>query len=342
MKRMLALLVIGFTVLSLVACGGSNSSRDRIMYKKVNLEKYVNLVDYKSITVDTSSDKYKEIYEDVISTDIENNEFYVKKTEGTVADGDVVNIDYVGKKDGVAFDGGTAQNYDLEIGSNSFIAGFESGLIGAEIGKSIDLNLTFPENYGNDELNGAAVVFTVNVNYVKTDEKLEPKDYYGELKFKSLEEYENDVKDRAIENFLAEAIVENSEVKKYPEDDKEFLTEQMTDYFTKQLSSYYNITLESYLTQNDMTRESFDLTLTEEQVYPLMDQIMPMYAILDNEHIEITSDDINAKIDELVSQYDSGSVTADVLKEFYGEYYFENLVASEKAVEIVKNNAKIK
>ena len=81
--------------------------------------------------------------------------------------GDIVNIDYVGKKDGVAFDGGTAEGYDLGLGSGTFIPGFEDGLVGTKKGDVVDLNLTFPEEYHSEELAGQDVVFTVTVNEVK-------------------------------------------------------------------------------------------------------------------------------------------------------------------------------
>lgn len=87
-------------------------------------------------------------------------------TDRAVVEGDTVIIDYVGKKDGVAFDGGTAQNADLTIGSGSYIDGFEDGLIGVMPGETVDLNLTFPESYSNADLAGAKVVFTVTVNYI--------------------------------------------------------------------------------------------------------------------------------------------------------------------------------
>lgn len=81
--------------------------------------------------------------------------------------GDIVNIDYVGKKDGVAFDGGTAEGYDLGLGSGTFIDGFEDGLVGTKKGDTVDLNLTFPEEYHSEDLAGQDVVFTVTVNEVK-------------------------------------------------------------------------------------------------------------------------------------------------------------------------------
>ena len=138
---------------------------------KSSLSKYIDLGEYKGIEVDTSSDGFGVYYDNQISSDVANYDLYVRKTEGRVEDGDTANIDYVGKKDGVAFDGGTADGYDLVIGSGSFIDGFEDGLIGAEIGSTVDLNLEFPDDYQSEELAGKAVVFTVTVNYVKTDEE---------------------------------------------------------------------------------------------------------------------------------------------------------------------------
>ena len=147
MKRIISLLLVMVSLLTLCSCG----SKDRELYN-VNLNKYVELADYKGLKVDTKSDEFKQNYEQRIASDIENNQLYKQKTDGKVEKGDVANINYVGKKDGVAFQGGTADNYDLEIGSKSFIDGFEDGLIGVSIGSTVDLNLTFPQNYGNEEL----------------------------------------------------------------------------------------------------------------------------------------------------------------------------------------------
>ena len=97
---------------------------------------------------------------------------YTEEAEDAIKDGDTANIDYEGKKDGVAFDGGTAQAQDLVIGSGAFIDGFESGLVGHKKGETVDLNLTFPEDYGNEELAGQDVVFTVKINSVTRQREL--------------------------------------------------------------------------------------------------------------------------------------------------------------------------
>ena len=98
---------------------------------------------------------------------------YEVSDKKTVESGDVVNIDYVGKIDGEEFSGGSATGQHLKIGSGSFIDGFEDGLIGKNVGETVDLNLTFPEDYSNNtDLAGKAVVFTVTINSIDTEKEM--------------------------------------------------------------------------------------------------------------------------------------------------------------------------
>ena len=106
MKRILSLALV---MLSLLLCLTGCGEKDRIMYKNAKLTDFVELAKYKDIKIDTKSDEFKKMYDDVIAGDVKDYDLYVKKTEGKVADGDTVNIDYEGKKDGVAFEGGTAK-----------------------------------------------------------------------------------------------------------------------------------------------------------------------------------------------------------------------------------------
>lgn len=101
-----------------------------------------------------------------INTELTQDPDVVEVTDRAVQEGDTVNIDYTGTKDGVAFDGGSATGYNLVIGSNSFIEGFEAGLIGHSIGEDVKLDLTFPKDYNNADLAGAAVVFDVKINSI--------------------------------------------------------------------------------------------------------------------------------------------------------------------------------
>ena len=338
MKRIVSLLLVALMVFGFAGCGKENT---RIMYNSADLSKAVKLTDYKNITVDTSSKEFEEMYNDVIISDIQNNELYAVKEEGEIAEGDIANIDYEGKKNGVAFEGGTATGYDLEIGSGSFIDGFEDGLIGVSVGETVDLNLTFPENYQSADLAGQAVVFTVKVNSAKTMSGVGPEQIYEELGFKSVKEYEENVKDTAIKNYLYNELIENSKVNSYPEEDAEFLKDQIISMFETQLTSY-GMTLESYISQNNMTNDDFDKYVLENETYPMIDETMPLYAVLDKENVTVTQDDIDNKIAEIIKEQGDDSITAEELKEYYGEFYFENMAARDKALEIMKENAKIK
>lgn len=121
----------------------------------LNVADYVTLGEYKGLEVSVEapsvSDESVQSYIDYV---LQNNPSLEEVTGRPVQEGDVVNIDYVGKIDGVAFDGGTAEGYDLEIGSGSFIDGFEDGLIGAEVGETRDVQTTFPEDYRSAEVAG--------------------------------------------------------------------------------------------------------------------------------------------------------------------------------------------
>ncbi|MBQ7096359.1 MAG: trigger factor [Clostridia bacterium] len=168
MKKIALFLALTLTAALLFGC----SSKGPATFKEADPDQYLTLGEYKGLTytkADTSVSEYQlQVALNKLLYDAGYGTLSDKKiTKGKVQIGDTANIDYKGVKDGVAFEGGTAQGQDLNIGSGSFIAGFEEGLVGVEVGETVDLDLTFPENYGNAELAGQAVVFTVKVNYIK-------------------------------------------------------------------------------------------------------------------------------------------------------------------------------
>lgn len=335
MKRIISVMLAVLTAVMFAGCGKNGA---RVLYND-KLSKYIKLGDYKNIPVDTKSDTFKEFYDDVLSSDISTNDLYVRKTEGTVASGDTVNIDYEGKKDGVAFDGGTAQGYNLTIGSGSFIDGFEDGLIGKKIGDTVDLNLTFPEDYQSTDLAGKAVVFTVKINYVKTDEERKPEEYYKELGFDSLDDYTSDVTERAAKDYLLDTIKANSEIKDYPEKDTETIYNAYKNMVDTNIQGQYGVDLATYLSYNNQTEEDFKSSITDGQIKPLMEEQMVLYAVLDKEKIGLTDKDIQYQINETVKNYDG--VSEDKIKEFYGDYYFEYLAVNQKVLDFLYVNADI-
>lgn len=178
-KKLIALVTSVLLTGIFTGCGKSED----LTLKDMDVDKYVTLGEYKGLEVTMTP----------VSVDEEELEYYMSDfyigglayatgveiddgiTDRAVEPGDTVFIDYVGKKDDVAFDGGTAEGYYLNIGSGQFIDGFEDGLVGVMPGETVDLNLTFPSSYGNAELAGADVVFTVTVNYIH------PEGYKDEL-----------------------------------------------------------------------------------------------------------------------------------------------------------------
>ena len=338
MKRILSVLIVCLILVStLTACGS-----DTILFNGVKFSKYVDLGEYKGIEVDTSSDLLKGYYDDEILGDIASKNLYVKITEGKVKEGDTVYIDYVGKKDGVAFQGGTAENYPLTIGSNSFIDGFEDGLIGVEIGSTVDLNLKFPKDYGNEELNGAAVVFTVKVNYVSTTEERKPEEYYSEIGFKTLKDYEDDVWVRAIKQYLIETLKKDSKIKGYPEDDIDLVFEFMKKGADISLKNQYNVDLETYLSAMGSNLEAYKENAVEKQIKPDMDISLLYYYILDKENIDLTKKMVDDRITEEAKTISDEEDFRDRLIEYYGEYYFETMIAKDLALDFMYDNAKIK
>lgn len=342
MKRIVS---FGIAVIIFAAvCIGCSGKKDRVLYNEADLSEIVKLGEYKNLPVDTSSETFKEFYQDVLESDVNNNDFfsYNEVSDGKIEEGDIANIDYAGKKDGVAFQGGTDKGYDLEIGSGSFIDGFEDGLIGAAAGETVVLNLTFPESYSSAELAGEDVVFTVKVNSIKRKTVQTPEEYYSKLGFKSVSEYNSDAEKRAVENYLVQTIVANSEIKEYPQADIDIIYSATKNAVEMHLKEQYNTDFASYLSSAGQTEAQYKENLTSKQIKPATEVQMVLYAILDAENIPIPQEEIDRKIDEVVQGVNNSSVTADTVKSVYGEYYFEEMIVTEKVMDFVYKNAEIK
>ena len=231
----------------------------------------VTLGDYKGVDVEVHD---VNVTDDEVQSYVDSLVSYnpvMKEVDRAAKDGDTVNIDYVGKKDGVAFEGGTAQDYDLTLGSGTFIDGFESGLIGVKKGDKVDLNLTFPEQYGNADLAGQAVVFEVTVNAVKesTDAKLNDEwvenysggdqttvaEFLDETKKEMQEQREQS--EHTIElNSLISTVMENANFEVNPEA-IEYEAQKMMQSSQQSLAQY-GIDLDSYLSMVGMTKEDYE------------------------------------------------------------------------------------
>ncbi len=333
MKKLLSVILI-VVLISSFTCGCSDDF-ERILYEDTDFSKYVEVAQYKGVEIDTQSEKYAEFYSEVIMMDTINNEFYkdTDLNEGKVEEGDVANIDFTGKINGVAFEGGSAKNYDLEIGSNSLIPGFEEGLVGAEIGKNVDLNLTFPKDYGDEEFAGKAVVFTVTVNFVTRRIFEKPEDYFSKLNFKSVGDYNKDVRTRAIQNYLFDEVVTNSKIKGYPEKELNTLFEMSK----KMVKLDYQVEFKDYLKTIGATEEEYK----NNQVKPLMDAQLVLYAILDKEGMEFPLEKIDDKINKDFEKMQDVFESKEELIDIYGAYYEEDAVF-EMVMDFIYKKAKLK
>lgn len=343
-KGISAILLAGIMVLGMTGCGNS---------KAKSYSKYVELGEYKGI-------KYTKTVEEVTDQQVDDKmtaflNGLAEKTEVTdraVEDGDIVNIDYVGKKDGEAFEGGSADGYDLTIGSKSFIDGFETGLIGHNIGETVDLDLTFPEDYKSEELKGQEVTFTVTINSITvkvqpelTDELVKENSDFDSVKAykdsirKDLETANENKANQQVDMDIFNAAVAACKVSGYDEKEVKAVIDDQFKKFNEQAEQYkaYGFTYEDVLaTAGFETEEDLKEGLAE-FAKNYLNQKMVLYCIADKEGIKATSEETDKIAEEYMKQY--GIKTKEEVYEFYGEEFFEMAVLTDKVIALLKENA---
>lgn len=342
MKRFLATgMAVVLTVSMLAGCG---SSTDEKSLSSIDLEKYVTSIgEYKGMELTGTkleiTDEYLESYIDYM---LENSKEPHPVEGRAVQDGDVVNIDYEGKKDGVAFEGGTAQGQDLEIGSGKFIEGFEEGLIGANVGDTVDLNLTFPDPYHNEELAGAAVVFTVTVNSISELIRPELTDEY--VKSLGMEDCQN------VEQFydVVRQSLEDSATANYENELKTQITDQLMEicefseevpeglfqYYKEQIqTNFSNIAATAGMEVTDYVLQYFGMT--EDQYETEVEngaansarQAMACALIAKKEGITVTDEELKEKAEENYANFGYETLE-DYMKEGNPEDYRDYLLTT--------------
>lgn len=346
-KKSLLLVLILIMALAFTGCGGSsgstsddeskgntggNNSGDTslddstVVSEFSDWSEYLNLGVYEELVLNQPDLRVTDgDIDDAINASLELTATNEQIKKGKVKDGDTVNIDYEGKKDGVAFDGGTAQGYDLTIGSKKFIDGFESGLIGVEVGKTVDLNLTFPETFGNTELAGQDVVFTVKVNYINGEKKLpELTDEWvannSSGGSKTVEEYRNEIKEQIeksnqekieseLKDQMVEALLIIGGVSSYPDDLVKKYRDQ-TDETTKSYAESYQMEVEDFIsTYYGMTEEEYeeeaDKTAKESAARKMIYETIAL-----RENLTYTQGDLNKKELEIAQRYGYDDISA--------------------------------
>lgn len=281
------------------------------------LEPEVKLGEYKKL--DVKKDKVtvtkKEVAEKIDSLLKEYAELVVKEDGESVEDGDVAIIDFEGFKDGVAFDGGKGENYSLEIGSNTFIPGFEDGVKGMKKGEEKDLELTFPEDYGVDDLAGKKVTFKVKVNEIK--KKVIPeldKDFFEdlgmedvtnkeELEAKMKEEIKAEKEKNAESKYVDELLEAATENMSCDIDDEIVLAEAENMYqdFLERMKMQ-GLTEEIYLQYANTTKKDIIDHMKEEALKRLKNSYL-LNAIIKEEKIEADVEEAKKEIEEMAKKY---------------------------------------
>lgn len=339
-----AIILAGIMVLGMTGCGNS---------KAKSYSKYVELGEYKGI-------KYTKTVEEVTDKQVDDKmtafiNGLAKKTEITdraVEDGDIVNIDFVGKKDGEEFEGGSAEGYDLTIGSKSFIDGFESGLIGHNIGETVDLNLTFPDDYQSEDLKGQEVVFTVTINSITVKENPELTDdlVKENSDFDSIKAYKDSIRkdletanekkaEQQVDMDIFNAAVATCKFSGYDEKEVKAVIDEQFKKFKEQAEQYkaYGFTYEDVLTEAGFETEDDLKEGLAEFAKNYLNQKMALYCIADKEGIKVTSDETDKMVKEYMDQYNIK--TKEEVYDFYGEEYFEMAVMTDKVIAMLKENA---
>ena len=337
-----ALLLAGTMLLSMTGCGNQTAK---------SYAKHVKLGQYKGIeyTLDIA-----EVTDDDIQNKIDsflNGLEKEKVTDRAVKNDDVVNIDYKGTMNGEEFEGGSAEGYDLTIGSGSFIEGFESGLVGHNIGETVSLDLKFPESYPNDpDKAGKDVNFSVKINSISvtptlTDSLVKDNTDYDTIdayKASIKEDLEDENKNTAESNAKQDVfkkVVANAEIDGYDEAEVKRLVDEQFKNFKQTAESYqsYGYGYEDVLSMYGYTSEDELKKGITDYVKDYMNQKMVIYAIAEVEGIKVTSEETDAKVKEVMDMYQVK--TKEEVYDYFGDDYFDVTVLSDKVMDFLMENA---
>lgn len=326
-----------------------NTSGEKRLLKDVDTTQYVELGEYKNIPVTVKKAAVDDKEVDAMALD-----FYLKNVteenggikDREVQEGDTINLDYCGKLDGVAFAGGTAQGATLEIGSGTFIDGFEEQLIGTKPGDTPALNLTFPEGYRNEELAGKDVIFEVTVNYimptemeddvVKNMELDEFSDVAGLKQYvrEYLELTAENERENAIQSEVLNYVMNNFQIKEIPQD----LLENYRGNIEKsvnEMAGEYGVDNDTYCSYYyGMTYSAF----LEDYAPKAVKQNLICQAIANAEGLNLSDEELDQMLQTYAAQ--GGTTVEEMLsgadKEDYREYFM-----FQSVIEFLSENAKI-
>lgn len=330
----------------LTGCGAADSGN----LSQMRVERYVTLGEYKGLAVSVSAAKVDELQWSQYVANLFNSLVTAENggiTDRAVEIGDTVNIDYVGKRDDVAFSGGTANGALLTIGSGKFIDGFEDGLIGVTPGETVDLDLTFPVYYDNAELAGQAVVFTVTLNFIlpaeMTDEVVAGSgnssysnvDELNQYAYDFLYAYAQSNYENQLENQIVNVFLSSCTFSDIPDSLMERYRENILQSI-ESTASYYGLSADDYISYvYQMDQETFLDTYAENSAQ----QSIAFQAVANAEGLNVSDEELEENLSMYAIQ--AGYLTVDDFigeldREEYREYFM-----FEKVLQFLKDNAAI-
>lgn len=329
----------------------SASKEDGVVFTAIVYTKpEVKISDYKGLICEKpNSTVNKDDVEEYLNREREKHSRINPVTDRAVKDGDLVNINFEGFIDGVAFEGGKGENYDLEIGSKTFIDTFEEQIIGKNIGDEFDVNVTFPENYGKEDLASKPAVFKVKINEI--NEKILPElnDEFVQdtTEFESLKDYKKEIKsklttmkkdeaDKKMKETILEALIEKVEVT-IPSAMIELEIDQKINEFRNGIGAQ-GLTLESYLNYMGQSlenmREAYRI-ICEKQVKGRL----ALEAVAEEEKIKVSEKDIDAELTRIAEAY---HIDREKIESIFGEKEKENIIKdlkTQKALDFLVKNS---
>ena len=280
----------------------------------------------------------------------EHNSRLITVDDRPVENGDITVIDFVGSVDGVEFEGGKAENHELTIGSNTFIPGFEDQIIGMKIDEVKDIKVKFPDEYFSKDLAGKDAVFKVTLHEIKKKELPELDDEFAKdvSEFDTLDELKASIKEK-LETENADRTkyeTEDAVIKAVCEEAKLDIPDGMVDLELdnmikdmEQRLAYQGLKFDQYLQMMGKTEEEFRKE-SEPQAIEGIKSRLALEAIIEKEKIEATDKEVEEKLEEMAKSYGK---TADELKDNENiKEYIKNGITSEKAIDFLVKNAKIK
>jgi len=313
----------------------------------------VKLGEYKGIEVDkidyTVSDE--DVDNDIKATQMKNARL-ITVDDRAVKNGDITVIDFEGSVDGVPFDGGKGEDYELEIGSGTFIPGFEDQLVGANTGDLVDVNVKFPEEYHAENLAGKDALFKVTVKEIKERELPELNDDFADevSEFSTMDEFRADVRKKLeeaaknkaqveTENAVVEKAIENAEFD-IPDAMVEANVDTLVNDFAQRLS-YQGLNMETYLKYTGMSMDAIRENFKPDAVKKISGSLV-LTAIKNAEGIETGEEELELHLVDMAKKY---NMELDKLKELLGDKEKENIkqdLAIQKTITMLVNNAKVK